>query len=118
MTRTAWEKRAPDAYWKQDDTAPAISEQLQDGLGAPVNLTGATVRFIGRLKGAATVTIDQPATIVGSPTNGTVSYTPQAADTDTIGDLLVEWKVTFSGGAIERFPNSDWQKVRVRQRAG
>jgi hypothetical protein len=42
-----------------------------------------------------------------------VSYAPAAGDTDTIGDLMVQWRVSFAGGAIERFPNSGWQKVRI-----
>ena len=47
MSRTAWQRKAPDAYWSQGDTAPAISEQLLDGTGAVVDLTGAAVRFQG-----------------------------------------------------------------------
>lgn len=114
MSRSAWQRKPPDAYWSQGDTAPAIAEQLFDGTGAPVVLTGATVRFQGIYSDAASIAqaIDQAATITDA-TTGKVSYTPVAADTDTIGDLLVQWKVTFSGGAIERFPNWGYQKVRV-----
>ena len=114
MSRSAWQRKAPDAYWAKGDTAPAISEQLFDGNNVAVDLTGATVRFEGRFMDSASVSqlIDQAATVV-TPATGIVSYTPVAGDTDTSGDLLVRWKVTFQGGAIEHFPNSNHQKVRV-----
>ena len=113
MSRSRWQRKAPDAYWKQGDTAPAIAEQLLDGLGAPVVLTGATVKFMMWGPGDAAVKVNAAATITDAAT-GKVSYTPTALNTDTPGDYLVEWSVTFGGGAIETFPNADWQKVRVR----
>ena len=99
-------------FWKQNDTAPAIAEQLFDGTGAAVVLTGASVKFMMWAPGDAVVKVNATATITDAAT-GKVSYTPIAADTNTIGDYLVEWQVTFSGGAIETFPNSGHQKVRV-----
>ena len=113
MSRTRWQRKAPDHHWKQGDTAPAIAEQLFDGLGVPVVLTGASVKFMMWGPGDAAVKVNAAATITDAAT-GKVSYTPLAANTDTPGDYLVEWQVTFSGGAIETFPNSDWQKVRVK----
>jgi hypothetical protein len=115
MSRTAWERKAPDAYWAQGDTSPAVSEQLLDGQGEAVDLGGASVRFQGLFPDSASSAqaIDQAAAIVGDATNGVVSYAPAAGDTDTIGDLMVQWRVSFAGGAIERFPNSGWQKVRI-----
>jgi hypothetical protein len=117
MSRTAWQRKAPDAYWKQGDTAPAIAEQLFDGTGTPVVLTGATVKFIGAFRGQASPEISAAATITDAAT-GKVSYTPVTADTDTPGSLLVEWQVTFAGGAIETFPNSDYQKVVILTQVG
>lgn len=113
MSRTAWQRKAPDAWWRQNDTSPAITEILKDGLGAVVNLTAATIKFMAWFPGDATVKINANATVVGAATNGTVRYTPIATDTNTIGDMLCEWQVTFNGGAIETFPNSGHQKVRV-----
>ena len=120
MSLSAWQRKPPDIYWTQGDTAPAISEQLLDGTGAPVNLSGGTtVRFQALFPDSASSAqaIDQAATIV-TPASGLVSYTPVAADTDTIGDALVQWKVTFAGGAIEHFPNSGYQKLRISTKAG
>jgi hypothetical protein len=113
MSRTRWQRKAPDAYWKQGDTAPAIAEQLFDGTGTAVVLTGASVKFMMWGQGDTAVKVNAAATITDAAT-GKVSFTPSAAQTDTPGDYLVEWQVTFSGGAIETFPNSDWQKVRVK----
>lgn len=114
MSRTHWQRKAWNVAWKQGDTSPAVIEQLFDGLGAPVVLTGASVRFHAALPGTATPKIDAAATVTDAAL-GKVSYTPVAADTDTIGVLMVEWKVTFAGGAIERFPNSDHQKILIKQ---
>ena len=111
MSRTRWQRKSPDFYWKQGDTAPAIAEQLFDGTGAPVPLTGASVKFMMQAPGS-TVKVNAAATITDAAL-GKVSYTPIATDTDTIGDYLVEWQVTFSGGQFETFPNSGHQKVRV-----
>jgi len=112
MSRTRWQRKAPDFYWKQNDTAPAIAEQFFDGTGTAVNLTGATVKFMMWAPGDAAVKVNASATITDA-TLGKVSYTPNSTDTNTIGDYLVEWQVTFGGGAVETFPNSGWQKVRV-----
>ena len=115
MSRLAEQNKAPNAYWTQGDTSPALSMVLRDGTDAIVDLTGATVRMQGTFHDAASSAqaIDQAATVVAPATNGRVSYTPVAGDTDTIGDLIVQWKVTFGGGAVERFPNSGYQKVRI-----
>jgi hypothetical protein len=112
MSRTRWQRKAPDFYWKQGDTAPAIAEQLFDGLGVVVNLAGASVKFMMWGPGDAAVKVNAAATITDAAL-GKVSYTPIAADTNTVGDWLAEWEVTFGGGAKETFPNSGHQKVRV-----
>lgn len=113
MSRTAWERKAPDFYWKQNDTAPSIAEQLVDGNGAAVVLTGATVKFMAWIPGQATAKVNATATVDDAAT-GKVSYAPIAADTDTVCDMMAEWQVTFSSPTrIETFPNSGWQKIRV-----
>jgi hypothetical protein len=114
MSRTRWQRKAPDFNWTQGDTAPAIAEQLFDGTGTAVNLSGATVKFQMAGPGQATAEVDATATITDAAL-GKVSYTPITADTDTIGVYMVQWKVTFGGGAIERFPNSDYQKIKIQK---
>ena len=109
---TPWRRRAPDIWLKQNDTSPAIAHQLLDEAGAAVNLTAASVKFMAWLPGAAAAKINAAATITGAAT-GNVSYTPGASDTDSPGDYLAEWQVTFSGGAIQTFPQSGYLKLRV-----
>lgn len=111
MSRTRWERRAPDFYLTANDTSPSIAYQLKDGNGAVVVLTGASVKLHMQAPGSA-VKVNAAATITDAAL-GKVSYTFVAANTDTPGDYLARWQVTFSGGAIESFPNGDILKVRV-----
>jgi hypothetical protein len=69
------------------------------------------VEFHAWFPGDAAVKINAAGTITDAP-NGRVSYTPTSTDTNTIGDMMGEWQVTFSGGAIETFPN--WRHLKVR----
>ena len=108
----------PADYWiKKGDTTPAIASTLLDADGNPVNLTGATVRFIMRKKGASSAKVNAAATVV-TPAAGTVSYSWQSADTDTASRYEAEWEVTFSGGAKQTFPNSSHLIVEVLRDLG
>jgi len=103
-----------DYFFKKGDTAPAIVAILLDGLGAPVSLVGATVKFHmqaqdGTVKVNATATID-PDQLTNK---GKVSYTWGASDLDTVGVYLSEWEVTFLNGTKETFPNKDYDVVRI-----
>lgn len=105
MSYTAWERRPPDHTVTQNDTGVLIEDILRDSKGVVVDLTGATVQYQARIPGSAlSAGIDQPATVVAPATGGRVRRTLAAADTDTVGALVEQWKVTFGGGAIERFP--------------
>jgi hypothetical protein len=112
MSSTPWKRRPVDFFVKQLDTAPVIAFQLLDGTGAPVVLTGATVKFMMQAPGDANPKINAAATITDAAT-GKVSYTWSGTNTDTIGDYLAEWQVTFGGGAVETFPNGEILKVRI-----
>jgi hypothetical protein len=111
MSRTRWQRRAPDFYLTANDTSPSIAYQLLDGLGAPVVLTGAAVEFHMQAPGSA-VKVNAAATITDA-TLGKVRYDFLAANTDTPGDYLARWQVVYSGGAIESFPDGDLLKVRI-----
>ena len=45
--------------------------------------------------------------------NGAVSYTFTTSDTDTAGLFQGEFQVTFSGGAIETFPNAEYISINI-----
>jgi hypothetical protein len=114
VSQTAWERRPPDHTVTQNDTGVLIEDILKDSKGVTVDLTGASsVQYQARLPGQLlSAGIDQAATIVSPATAGRVRRTLAAADTDTPGDLIEQWKVTFGGGAIERFPATK-HKLRI-----
>lgn len=113
MSLTAWERRPPDHTVTQNDTGVLIEDILRDSKGVTVDLTGATVQYQARIPGLAlSAGIDQAATVVAPATGGRVRRTLVAADTDTPGDLIEQWKVTFGGGAVERFPATK-HKLRI-----
>ncbi len=110
----AWERRPPDHYLTQGDSGGAVVEQLLDRNGAVVDLSGATVKYMLLIPGAAALAINAAATVVGSAVNGTVSFTPTALQSALPADYLEEWQVTFAGGAIQTFPALGPHKVRIR----
>lgn len=113
MSQTAWERRPPDHTVTQNDDQVLVEDILRDSKGVIVDLTGAAVRYQARFPGLAlSAGIDQTATIVSPATSGKVRRTLVAADTDTPGDLIEVWKVTFGTGAIERFPATK-HKLRI-----
>ncbi|HLA25224.1 MAG TPA: hypothetical protein VJ206_07510 [bacterium] len=106
----------PDFYVKQNDTASVLADVLKDEDSVAVNLTGATVKFsMQPLAGGAMTIADATATNgdVSEATRGNVSYTWAAVDTDTAGWYLGEWKVTYSGGKIQTFPNGGYILILI-----
>lgn len=97
---------------KSGSTAPALVVTLLDGPD-PLNLTGATVRMRMRKVSGGPLVVDSPATVLGDPLLGVVSYQWVAADTDEVGDFEVEWEVTFAGGAEQVFPTEGYTTVTV-----
>lgn len=87
----------PDFYRKKGDLKPDITVQFKDGDGVAINLTGATVVFNARMKGAAARLRDGVATTISDPANGIVKYVLQAGDTDTEGLMLCEFVRTDGG---------------------
>jgi len=105
---------------KRGDTSPAFTATLRDRNGDPIDLTGATLRFLMRTAetfGAGTV-IDSAAAIVGAPTDGAMSYTWTAPDTLTPGKFWAEVEVTFGSGEVETFPNVGFHEVIIEQDIG
>ena len=104
---------ASDWYWKRHDTAPPIQGQLTYlSTGQPPDLTGATVQFVMTAKSGTTPKVNAAATVV-SALSGTVQYPPIAADTDTAGDFVAEFQVTFPDGSVETFPNPAYIAITI-----
>lgn len=102
-----------DFYWKQHDTYPQIRVQLFDSAGTPIDITSSSINFIMRtVPGTAAPKVNASATIVDAP-NGIVGYTPIGANTDTVGDFMAEWQVTFPGGAKQTFPNPGYDTITI-----
>ena len=96
---------------KQGDTRPII----QGTVLAPVSLTGATVRFLMRLRSDASSKVAAAGVVTSVLT---MEYSWVAADTDTPGIYEAEFEVTFSNGKIETYPNFEYIIVTVLAEVG
>ena len=103
---------ASDFYWKTHDTSPTIKVQLLDSAGAPVVVTGGSVKFVMMAQGGGAPKVNAAGTIVDGPT-GVVSYTPVASDTDTTGTYQAEWEVVYLSGAKQTFPDPGYNTVTI-----
>jgi hypothetical protein len=101
-----------DFLIKQGDRREPIERVLRGSDGNPVDLTGASVRFI-MTTAEGVVKVDAGATIVGTPTAGRARYSWGVNDTDTIGSFRAEYEVTFGDGTKQTFPNKDYIVVIV-----
>lgn len=102
-----------DIAIKRNDRRPSILGDLYEPDGTPALLTGATVKFLGKQRGAAK-TIGGNATIVTATAElSRVRYDWQTTDTDTAGDFDCEWEVTDGAGKKETYPQSGYLLLRV-----
>ena len=99
-------------YIKQNDTSPALQATLKDSNDTAIDLSNSSVQFHMRKIGSTTAKIDRAATISDAD-NGTVYYSWQSGDTDTIGSFEAEFQVTFAGGEIETFPNNRYIQIEI-----
>lgn len=106
---------------KRGNLLPILVRRLGYADGSTFNLTGATSveLHIAPRDGPGPTTADaivRTAAIVNSPgTDGLVSYTWVAADTDTVGEYWAEFVVVVGGKEIT-FPNGDdFILIRVGQ---
>lgn len=104
-------------YIKQNDTSPSLRSFLRDGDGDPIDLTGATVKFLMRPIGGTTLKINDSAVIV-TALSGLVQYEWEVGDTDTVGSYQAEFEVTYTGGDVETFPNNGYIRVEVTDDLG
>ena len=94
-------------YIKQNDTASFLTRDLKDAFGAPVNVTGATVKFSMRVKPAGTVKVDDQEEVIFTDGTGRVRYEWNSGDgdTNTADEYEGEFQVTYANGKIQTFPN-------------
>ena len=105
-------------YIKQNDTASFITRDLKDAFGAPVNVTGATVKFSMRVKPAGTVKVDDQDAVVVTAGTGRVRYEWTAANTNTADEYEGEFQVTYANGKIQTFPNDGHIQIVITDDIG
>ncbi len=99
--------------------APTLKARLKLKGGATATLTGATVTFSAWDRFSKTMVItDQPATILSAtpPSDASdpnVEYDWANGNITTPGIYQAHWKVVYSGGAIEYFPDSGYTVIAV-----
>lgn len=103
----------PDFTIKQGATSPPLPATLTDAAGAPIPLSGTTVRFRMKPLLGGGALVDRAATIV-NPTAGEVRYDWQAADTALAGYYRAEFRVIFANGADQPVPSDDYLTVLVK----
>ena len=94
-------------YIKQNDTASFLTPDLKDSIGAPVNVTGASVVFSMRVKPAGTVKVDAQTAVIVTGGTGRVRYewASDGSDTNTADEYEGEVQVSYANGKIQTFPN-------------
>lgn len=107
-----------DFFLKAHDVLPSIQASLTSG-GTAVDLTGATVKFIMRAADAnfapsnGTAKINTTAVIVSPATSGVVRYDWATQDTDSPGNYVAEWQVTFTDSKVETFPTLTYHAISI-----
>lgn len=84
----------------QNDTRPPLEFEIAQE-GAPVDLTGATVKFYMKDATTGSVKINGAACAITDATKGKCRYAWLAVDTNTVGAYLGEVEVTFPDGKIQ-----------------
>lgn len=96
----------------QHDHGVPMKSSLVDGDGAPVNLSGASVH-LAVSAGVGYPRIVDAQAVVEDAANGAVSYTWTSTDTQTPGNYIASWEVTFADGSLESFPNDSYITVNI-----
>lgn len=84
----------------QNDTKPILEFSITQE-GAPVDLTGCTVKFYMKNIDTGSVKINGSLCDIADAANGKCRYVWLAADTNTVGAYLGEVEVTFPDGKIQ-----------------
>jgi hypothetical protein len=104
-------------YIKEGDRLPSLTSILKDGDGSVIDLSSASVSFYMKLPNSTALKVSSTATI-DSSSEGQVTYAWSTVDTDTAGDYVAEFEITFSGGLRQSVPNDNEIQVHIRSDIG
>jgi hypothetical protein len=96
---------------KKGDRLPLLVATLRQN-GAPVNLTGGSVKFIMKSVGGGAAKVNAACALT-TPASGIVTYSWAAADTDTPGLYHAEFQFNNGSGLLQSFPNNEHLKVLI-----
>lgn len=103
---------------KTGDTEPGPELTLLDAAGAPVNLTGATVRFIMATSATPRAIVVDAVAVLADAASGRVDYVWGATDTATAGSYVAEVEVTYASGRVQTFPTSGYFDITINEDLG
>ena len=103
---------------KRNDRAPLVKSTLLDENSLPVDLTGASVKFVMKTTEAAPSTKVNAAMTLANAAGGVVEYAWALGDTDTAGSYVAEFEVTYASGVIQTFPTSGFETVTIHPDLG
>lgn len=103
---------------KAGDTAPVVRATLLDEQGAPVDLTGASVKFVmATATEPRTVSVDSAATLADAA-NGVVEYAWAVGDTNEPGSYVAEFEVVYADTSVQTFPTEGYVDVTITDDLG
>lgn len=102
-----------DFVAKKGDTHNALQATLYNPDGTKANLTGATVKFVMKSRGAdRTVKVNADVTMVDA-TNGLVWYVWADSDVNAVGTYDAEFHVTYADGKKDTFPKPNYLEIII-----
>lgn len=96
---------------KQRDNLPIITAQFVDASGAPINLTGASVKFIMTDK-RGTVLVNELCDIVDALA-GKVEYRWREGDTSVPGLYWAEFEIVWPAGLRLTIPHDRYLEIAI-----
>ena len=96
---------------KQGDTRTALRATLMGADNSPVDLTGASVRFVMGERRYSPI-ISREAVVVDA-VGGQVLFTFEPGDTDKPSSYQAEFRATFLDGRTETYPNDRYIVIEI-----
>lgn len=108
-----------DFWVKAGDYGPTVlvSGTVYGANGAPLNLTGGSVKFIIRRADRTRAPVSRTGSVTSAST-GQVAYAFVAADTAEPGDFRCEWQCTLADGSVVTCPNDGSLVLHVEPQLG